>query len=218
MTGALVALNVVVFVWELVSGATGATATSDGGLIGAGAIVPALVLQRGEWWRIVTGSFLHGGVAHIAFNMIALWQLGTFIESLAGSRRMLGIYLISMIGAGLAVVFFSSPWVPTVGASGAIYGLFGALIAIGLRMGGRGRGLIASTAPILVINLVLTFTIPFISIAAHLGGLASGFVAALILQRDPALVERERAEAAAVLAPPIAEGAEPPAAEGRVQS
>ena len=75
---------------------------------------------------------------------------------------------------------------PTVGASGAIYGLFGALIAIGLRLGKEGRGLISATLPILIVNLVLTFTIPMISIAGHIGGLACGFVTGLALQRRPA--------------------------------
>jgi membrane associated rhomboid family serine protease len=112
--------------------------------------------------------------------MIALYQLGLFVETLLGSWRMLAIYAISLLGGGLAVVYFD-PQNPTVGASGAIFGLFGALLAIGLRLGTRGRSLIAQTVPILILNLVFTFAVPFISKAGHIGGLISGFLAGLAL-------------------------------------
>jgi membrane associated rhomboid family serine protease len=102
------------------------------------------------------------------------------VETLLGSWRMLAIYAISLLGGGLAVVYFD-PQNPTVGASGAIFGLFGALLAIGLRLGERGRSLIAQTVPILILNLVFTFAVPFISKAGHLGGLISGFLAGLVL-------------------------------------
>jgi membrane associated rhomboid family serine protease len=99
---------------------------------------------------------------------------------LMGPWRMLAVYTIALLGGGYAVVYFA-PNDVTVGASGAIFGLFGALMAIGLRMGQRGRALISQTLPILVINLVFTFAIPFISKAGHVGGLVSGFFAGLLL-------------------------------------
>jgi membrane associated rhomboid family serine protease len=176
-TTALVALNVLVYMWEVLSGTQFDNSQS---LLDHGALDGAYVLQRGEWWRIVSGGFMHGGLAHIALNMFALWQLGTFVEAMLGPRRMLGIYTLSLFGGGLAVVYFS-PNDITVGASGAIFGLFGALLAIGVRLGRRGRGLIAQTVPILVINLVFTFAVPFISKAGHVGGLVTGFLAGLIL-------------------------------------
>ncbi len=146
-------------------------------------------MPRGEWWRIVSGGFEHGGLAHIALNMFALWQLGTFVEAMLGPRRMLAIYTVALFGGGIAVVVFS-PNDVTVGASGAIFGLFGALLAIGVRLGRRGRGLIAQVVPILVINLVFTFAVPFISRAGHIGGLTTGFLAGLVLfmTRRPAPV------------------------------
>jgi membrane associated rhomboid family serine protease len=112
--------------------------------------------------------------------MFALYQLGLFVEGVLGSWRMLAIYTISLLGGGYAVAYFA-PNDPTVGASGAIFGLFGALIAIGVRMGARGRSLIMQTVPILVANLIFTFAVPQISKAGHLGGLLSGFLAGYIL-------------------------------------
>ncbi|MGP6159005.1 MAG: rhomboid family intramembrane serine protease [Vulcanimicrobiaceae bacterium] len=153
--------------------------TSDSALIRDGALVGTLVRQ-GQWWRIVTGAFLHGGYLHIGLNMFALYQVGTFVEYVTGPARMLSIYLVAMLGSGLAVTFFQ-PGVPTVGASGAIFGLFGALVAIGLRMGARGRALIGQTLPIIVLNLIFGFSVPNISNAGHIGGLISGFLAGLIL-------------------------------------
>lgn len=176
VTNALIAINAIAYVWEI---ATGIDFNSNRSLYDHGALVGAAVTQDGEWWRIITGAFLHGGLAHIAFNMFALYQLGRFVESYLGPWRMLAIYAISLVGGGLAIVYFA-PQDVTVGASGAIFGLFGALFAIGVRLGRPGRALIVQTLPILVINLVFTFAVPFISKAGHLGGLASGFVAGLV--------------------------------------
>ena len=129
----LVALNVIAFVWEVASG----TDLNDNySLIAHGALVGSLVIGQHEWWRIVTCAFMHGGLVHLALNMFALLQLGTFVESVLGSWRMAAIYMISLFGGGLAVTYFN-PDNPTVGASGAIFGLFGALVAIGLRLGPR---------------------------------------------------------------------------------
>ena len=175
-TAALIALNVLAYIWEVGSGTRFDNSAS---LVQHGALYGPLV-ERGQWWRIVTGGFEHGGLAHIALNMFALWQLGTFVESMLGARRMLAIYILALFGGGIAVVIFS-PNDVTVGASGAIFGLFGALVAIGVRLGRRGRGLIAQVVPILVINLVFTFAVPFISRAGHIGGLLTGFLAGLVL-------------------------------------
>ncbi|MDQ2909268.1 MAG: rhomboid family intramembrane serine protease [Candidatus Eremiobacteraeota bacterium] len=204
-TKALIALNVIVFVWEVLSGTNFGSAPS---LLAHGALYGPLVRQ-GEWWRILSGAFEHAGLLHIAFNMFALYQLGMFVEGVLGARRMLAIYAISLFASGYAVVVFS-PAAVTVGASGAIFGLFGALLAIGVRLGKRGRGLIAQTIPILLINLVFTFAVPFISKSGHLGGLLAGFCAGLLvfMTRPPArplvgVVDAATGEAAdAELLPP----------------
>jgi len=137
-------------------------------------------LQHGEWWRIATGAFMHGGLTHLALNMVALWQIGRELEVTIGSSRTLAIYVASLIASGLAVVHFA-PSDVTVGASGAIFGLFGALLAVGVRLGARGRELVRRILPIIAINLAFTFAIPFISKAGHLGGLVAGFVVGLAL-------------------------------------
>jgi rhomboid protease GluP len=180
VTTTLVLINVLAYVWEV---ATGTNFDDTNSLIAHGGL-NAELFHDGQWWRIITAGFLHAGLAHIALNMFALYQLGTFVEAVLGSWRTLAIYSFSLVAAGYAVVLFppgGDLYVPTVGASGAIFGLFGALIAIGLRLGKRGRSLIMQTLPILVINLVFTFAVPFISKAGHVGGLLSGFVAGFVL-------------------------------------
>ncbi|MBV9102684.1 MAG: rhomboid family intramembrane serine protease [Candidatus Eremiobacteraeota bacterium] len=174
-TNALVLINVLAYVWESSTGAF----SSDYALLAHGAIYGPLVTQ-GQWWRIVTGAFLHGGLLHVGFNMFALYQVGTFLEMLVGAPRMLIVYMVSLVGSGIAVVLFNYNEV-TVGASGAIFGIFGALVAIGLRLGRPGRGLMQQTLPIIVINLAIGFTIPNISSVGHIGGLVSGFVAGLAM-------------------------------------
>lgn len=192
VTPALVVINVLAYLWEVTTGAL----TSNAALLAHGALYTPLVVQGGQWWRIVTSAFLHGGLSHIALNMFALYQIGTFVETMVGSWRMAAIYAVSLLGGGLAVVYFGSPNDVTVGASGAIFGLFGALLAIGVRLGSRGRWLITQTLPVLVINLVFTFAVPFISKSAHIGGLVSGFVAGFVFfftQRtaDPVVVDTQ---------------------------
>jgi rhomboid protease GluP len=174
-TNVLVAINVLLYIWEQTTGAF----TSNQALVDHGAIYGPLVTQ-GQWWRVVTGAFLHGGLLHVSLNMFALFQVGTFLEMLVGPRRMLITYVISLVGSGVAVVLFNYNQV-TVGASGAIFGIFGALVAIGLRLGPRGRGLVQQTLPIILINLAIGFSVPNISSVGHLGGLISGFVAGLAL-------------------------------------
>ena len=174
VTVALVLVNIAVYVFLAMHGGP----TNEDPYYVAGVLYGPAV-RHGEWYRIVTSGFMHGGIAHIGLNMVALYQIGTFVEAMLGSWRMLVVYAIALVGGGLAVVYFS-PNDPTVGASGAIFGLFGALLAIGLRLGRRGRALISQTVPILAINLAFTFAVPFISKAGHLGGLASGFLAGLV--------------------------------------
>lgn len=181
VTRILIALNVLAYLWELRTGAL----SNDAALVRDGVLVPALVLQDGQWWRIITGAFLHAGIWHIGLNMLSLYWLGRFIEAVIGSWRMALIYVVAMIVSGLTVVYFSAPDVPTLGASGAIFGLFGALFAIGLKLGERGRELVKSNIGILVINLLWTFMVPGISWQAHVGGLISGFILTYAIYYPP---------------------------------
>jgi rhomboid protease GluP len=182
LTNVLVAINVVVFVWELASGGVDA---DHGWLYGP------YVVVRGEWWRIFTAAFLHGSIPHIAFNMIALYQVGTIVERAMGPVRYLLVYACAVVGSGVAVVWLNYAQ-PTLGASGAIFGLFGALVAIGLSLPPRGMSIVTQTLPIIAINLGLGFVIPNISVAAHVGGLVTGFVVGWLVFQIPSRY-RERA-------------------------
>lgn len=191
ITRFLILLNVIGYLWEISVGGPGMLSgfgSDNSGMqrvLIDGALIPAAVLQYGQWWRIVTGAFLHGGLIHIGVNMMSLWFLGRFIEYALGSWRMLFVYMVSLVASGLGVVYFSAPNVPTVGASGAIFGLFGALFAIGLRLGRPGMDLVRANIGILVLNLIITFTVPAISWQAHVAGLLAGFVVTYAIYVPP---------------------------------
>jgi rhomboid protease GluP len=179
LTRLLIAINVIAFVWQFTTGGFGTDA-----LIAHGGIVSGLVLQ-GQWWRIVSSAFLHGSIIHILFNMFALYQVGLFIEALYGTARMAVIYGLAMIGAGLSVTFFGQHDIVTIGASGPIFGLFGALAIAGMRLGERGKQLMQQAIGVIVLNLALTLFIPNISVAAHIGGLITGAIFGFLLFRVP---------------------------------
>lgn len=190
----LIVVNVIVFVWELsVAGLSflGGNSPNAQALYVDGALVPAFVFQDHQWWRIVTGAFMHGSLLHIAFNMFALWVFGQFIEAVLGSSRMLVVYAVSLVASGLSVVYLSPPDAPTLGASGAIFGLIGALFALGFKFGKRGMDLIRANIPMLILNLVFTFTFPGISWQAHVGGLIAGFLVTFAIYFPPSRVRPE---------------------------
>jgi len=177
LTRVLVAINVIVYLWE--------QATGFDALENAGGLFPIYV-YAGQWWRIITSAFLHADLMHIAFNMFALYQVGTFVEQIYGTSRMAILYTLAMVGGGLAVVEFGPPEVPTIGASGAIFGLFGALAVAGLRLGQPGRNILQQTTGIIVINLFISFWPGSnISYQDHIGGLIFGTLGGLLLFRMP---------------------------------
>jgi membrane associated rhomboid family serine protease len=150
---------------------------SDGSLIG---------VAEGEWWRLITATFLHYGPLHLAMNMLVLWFIGPTLEEYLGRGRYLLLYVVSGL-AGSAGALLLDPNVLAVGASGAIWGLMGAALVLELRkinvFGGQVLGLV-------VLNLALTFLIPGISIGGHVGGGIGGAVAILAftsLRRPPVL-------------------------------
>ena len=192
VTRLLIAANVLAFVYEVTR--VGPALLSGGGslqrLVDAGALVPVLVRDHGEYWRLVTGGFLHGSVLHIVVNMYSLYVLGRFVETVAGSSRMAVVYAVSLVASGLAVVYFGGASDVTVGASGAIFGLFGALFAVGFKLGRAGIRLVQANVSVLALNLIITFTVPGISRWGHVGGLVVGFLVAYgIFTRPSAGVE-----------------------------
>jgi len=148
-----------------------------GQVLQRGALIPALVAQ-GEPWRLVSSVFLHSGVAHLGFNMLSLYFLGSFTEEGFGRGRFFALYLLSGISGGLAYLYFGGFYQPAVGASGAIFGLLGGVLGYALRRGTFSwrNPLIRQLLILLGLNLYLGFSIPNISNTAHLGGLAGGFV------------------------------------------
>src|SRR5690606_3116631 len=182
VTKVLIGLNVAVFVLVL----------ATGGSLRWGGLIPANPLLReglayGEYYRLITSMFLHAGVLHLLLNMFALWVVGGVLEPLLGRARFLALYLVSGLGGGVAVYLtagtdvslfggrplFGDLGTLTVGASGAVFGLFGAFSVVLRRL----RRNTSAITMILAINIIFTFALAGqISVAGHLGGLVTGSI------------------------------------------
>ncbi|GAA0085665.1 rhomboid family intramembrane serine protease [Clostridium sp. CTA-7] len=149
-------------------------------LIQMGAKVNVLI-NSGEVYRLVTSAFLHGGIMHIFFNMSALNIIGREVEALYGSKRYILIYFISALGGSLFSYLFS-PNSVSVGASGAIFGLLGAMLIFGLKEKEKiGKRYVKNILETIGLNVLIGLTIPNIDNLAHLGGLVIGALASFIL-------------------------------------
>lgn len=135
----------------------------------------------GAFWQLLTNLFVHVEPWHIGFNMLALWFLGPQLEAVLGRSRFLALYLVSGLAGSVAVMWLSGPHQTTLGASGAIFGLIGALLVIGTKVGGD----VSTLWGWLAINVVLTFVVDNVSWQGHLGGLVGGAVVAAILVFAP---------------------------------
>ena len=134
--------------------------------------------RQGDYWRIVTAGFLHTGMIHLLFNMFGLYILGGLLEPAVGRLRFGIIYFVSLLAGSFGALLLE-PTAPTVGASGAIFGLMGAAVVV---MRNRGINPMESGLGLWIgLNLLITFTIPNISIGGHIGGLIGGAVAAVIM-------------------------------------
>lgn len=138
----------------------------------------------GEPWRLLTYAFLHGGIVHLAVNMMSLLQLGPLLERSIGSLRFAALYIATAIGGGIFGCYVNHPLSPMVGGSGALFGMMGALLALLARSGRHsgdffGSSAVRSVAGNIVVNLVLGWLIPYVSNAGHIGGLITGFVMTL---------------------------------------
>jgi membrane associated rhomboid family serine protease len=157
--------------------------------LGQNAVVGDLTLEQwgllfgprvadGEWWRIITSGFLHGNAIHLALNMYALWNFGPVLERALGAVRFGLTYLAGLLGGSLAVLVFDFNQ-GTLGASGAVLGLAGALAAVLWSQGVKPHQ--TPLAGIFAVNLLLPVLMPFISFWGHLGGIAGGFTAGWLL-------------------------------------
>jgi len=138
-------------------------------------------VATGEWYRLITAGFLHAGLTHLLFNSMALYTLGTPFEMIYGRIRYSLLLLVSLICGSLASITFNAENQPSVGASGAIFGLFGALLVMRKALGADLR----STLTLLGINAVIAIVVPGIDWRAHLGGLVGGALVALIYRFIP---------------------------------
>lgn len=151
-------------------------------LIEMGAKINPLI-NRGEFYRIITAAFLHGGLIHIFFNMSALNIIGKEVEGIFGSKKFLLIYILSAIGGNLFSYLFS-PNSISVGASGAIFGLLGAMFIFGLKERYRiGKAYVKNIIQTIGLNVILGITIPNIDNFAHLGGLIIGIITTLFIYK-----------------------------------
>jgi membrane associated rhomboid family serine protease len=178
VTIALIVANVGVAAVELASGRNASLTNNwifeHGALFATGAFTqfgPVMGVAHGEWWRLLTSMFLHVNFFHLAMNMYSLYFAGSILEQLIGRWRFGLLYVVSGL-AGSAGALYHSPLTPTVGASGAIFGILGALFVL------ERRGEIATggqIAGLIVLNLVITFVFSsYISVGGHVGGLIGG--------------------------------------------
>lgn len=195
VTYVLIAINVIVFLGELAGGGgLGGSGVFASSVYQRGALVGTLVAD-GEWWRIVTSGFLHAGFIHILFNMYFLYFMGNLLEPVIGRLRFAIVYVVSLLGGSFGALLLTDPNVPTVGASGAVFGLLAAGI-----LAARSRGISPMQSGLgltLALNLGITFLLPGISIGGHLGGLIAGGVVGLLIFE---VSERHRSARGPVLA------------------
>jgi membrane associated rhomboid family serine protease len=176
VTKTLIAINVLVF---LVQGAEAGSFTNPSGEIFLHGYLRAYEVASGEWWRLVTAAFLHANPLHIFFNMLMLWWFGRPLELLLGRGRFLAVYFLSIL-AGSAGALLVTPTGATIGASGAVFGILGAGLVLE-----RNRIDVFGGSALLVVlfNLGLSFTLSYVSIGGHIGGLIGGALTVLALSR-----------------------------------
>jgi membrane associated rhomboid family serine protease len=186
VTLTLIGINMAVFALEL---ALGGTLSGTGNWIYEHGVLVRNALYgdgtpagvaNGEWWRLETATFLHYGLIHLAMNMFSLYFAGSILEQVIGRWRFLLLYVVSGLAGSAGALLLSKPTALTAGASGAIFGILGGLLVL------ERRGRIATGGQVLgliVLNLVITFAIPGISVGGHLGGLVGGIVLMLAFDR-----------------------------------
>jgi membrane associated rhomboid family serine protease len=200
LTYALIAINVIVFIAEghgawTISGEAYGSLISKGSLLGSSEnpLLAGQGVAHGQWWRIISSGFLHENILHIGFNMWVLYYLGQLLEPVIGRVKFGVIYAVSLLTGSLGALLVS-PHTLTVGASGAIFGVMG---AAAVEMRARQIPLMQSgVGTLILLNLVISFTIPGISWGGHIGGLIGGALVALVIQ----LGDRYRAQALALAA------------------
>lgn len=163
----LAAINVAVWLLLLLTGGYGGVPMAYLSL------APVDVAFGGAWWQLITSGFSHVALWHIGFNMLVLYLLGPNVEQVVGRWRFLAIYFISLLGGSAFVMLFSHPAGATLGASGAIYGLLGAVLMLAIKHKGDVRGILTWIG----LNVLVSFMWANVSWQGHLGGLLGGVLA-----------------------------------------
>lgn len=177
-TRAIIAINVLVYIAEIATG--GGLGNVSGTVFEKGALFGPLIAGNHEYWRLLTSGFLHANFLHIAFNMYFVWMIGSALEPALGRARFVGLYLAALLCGSFGALLLS-PNTPTVGASGAAFGLLAALI-----VEARSRGIDlwrSGLLPIALLNFVFTFTFGGISVGGHLGGFAGGLLIGVLFDQ-----------------------------------
>jgi membrane associated rhomboid family serine protease len=184
-TYVLIGICVLLWLGEFASGGAGSAVYLDFSIVSVdiGSSGDVVGVAAGEYWRLVTGAFLHDprSPIHLFFNMYILYWLGTMLEPVLGTARFLALYFASLLAGSFGALLLSHPAANTVGASGAVFGLMAAAFVMQ-----RARGIDpmrSGIGAVLLLNLGITFVLPGISIGGHLGGLVGGGLAALAMDR-----------------------------------
>jgi membrane associated rhomboid family serine protease len=177
VTGTLIGLNVAVYLVTAVTTVRGFNHPEASSLFEKWQLQPERVASSDEFYRLLTSAFLHVSVLHILFNMAALAIIGPYLERLLGPWRFAAVYLLAALGGSVAVYAFGSRYTPVAGASGAIFGLFGAALLLVRELGLDRQWLIAT----IVLNFAFTFAVADISKLGHLGGFVVGCLATVAI-------------------------------------
>ncbi|MET7769272.1 rhomboid family intramembrane serine protease [Nocardia sp. NPDC005366] len=174
VTYVLVAANIVIFAITAVQSKSLVDNYYRSPLFARWVLVPDLVAD-GQWVRVLGAGFLHWGPIHLALNMFALWVVGRSLEPALGRLRYLAVYLVALLGGSAASMIFQDSNAAAAGASGAVYGLFGAITVLLIRVRQNPNQMLI----LIGINIFISFSLPGISLSGHLGGLLAGTLATL---------------------------------------
>ena len=185
LTYTLMAVSILLFLISTISDALAQTMFVTGALHGYSVVI------KGELYRLVSSIFLHSGGMHIIMNMLSLYMVGKMVERLFSKTAYLSLYFISAFVGSFASIYMHLDGV-AVGASGAIFGLFGALAGFVFvhknRMGAQFKAFMKDFGIILLINLGIGFAVPSIDVSAHVGGLVAGVVGGFVIAKNPKFI------------------------------
>jgi len=190
LTYSLIAINIIIYIISSILSHN--IVDMDMEVLGnMGALFGPFVVFKGEWWRLFTSMFLHAGMTHILMNMFSLYLIGRGVEMYFEKKAYILIYLFSGLLGAMASLYMH-PQSLGIGASGAIFGIFGALAGFFLahkdKIASQSKAFMKDFTIVLGINLVLGLSLPSIDVSAHIGGLVVGFIGGFIVSKNPKFI------------------------------